>query len=161
MSPFHSDPDNNYPSRRDGRERSSGQDRERVIEAEIIHDSGDDQHRGAYGRSGGRHGWGAFRDSRSPWNGGLRFQTVWTSGGSRQAGLAPGITLALIVIAGIQFGLLASIGFMVFHAIGSVLNSMREMRSMLAGNPPNPWPGRILSWTISFLLVGWLSGGLR
>ena len=73
----------------------------------------------------------------------------------------PGITLALIIIAGIQFGLLASIGFMVFHAIGSVLNSMREMRSMLAGNPPNPWPGRILSWTISFLLVGWLSGGFQ
>ena len=84
-----------------------------------------------------------------------------SSGGSRQAGLAPGITLALIIIAGIQFGLLASIGFMVFHAIGSVLNSMREMRSMLAGNPPNPWPGRILSWTISFLLVGWLSGGFQ
>ena len=57
--------------------------------------------------------------------------------------------------------LLASIGFMVFHAIGSVLNSLREMRSMLAGNPPNPWPGRILSWTISFLLVGWLSGGFQ
>ena len=50
---------------------------------------------------------------------------------------------------------------MVFHAIGSVLNSMREMRSMLAGNPPNPWPGRILSWTISFLLVGWLPGGFQ
>ena len=101
------------------------------------------------------------RGSRSPWNGGLHFQTIWTSGSSRQAGLAPGITLALIIIAGIQFGLLASIGFMVFHAIGSVLNSMREMRSMLAGNPPNPWPGRILSWTISFLLVGWLSGGFQ
>ena len=89
--------------------------------------------------------------------------TAVTTAGARglTAGLAPGITLALIIIAGIQFGLLASIGFMVFHAIGSVLNSMREMRSMLAGNPPNPWPGRILSWTISFLLVGWLSGGFQ
>ena len=161
MSPFNPDPQNRYPSPRS----DSGQSRddERVIEAEIIHDSCDDgRGQGPYGRScRGGYGQEQFRGSRSPWNGGLHFQTIWTSGSSRQAGLAPGITLALIIIAGIQFGLLASIGFMVFHAIGSVLNSMREMRSMLAGNPPNPWPGRILGWTISFLLVGWLSGGFQ
>ena len=74
---------------------------------------------------------------------------------------ARGLTAAPVGAVTARFGLLASIGFMVFHAIGSVLNSMREMRSMLAGNPPNPWPGRILSWTISFLLVGWLSGGFQ
>lgn len=162
MSPLNSDPHDRYPTPRndDGRSR---RDDERVIEAEIIHDGHDDgRARGGYGQ--GPHSgraWDHFRDSRSPWNGGMRFQTVWTSGPGRSAGLAPGITLALIIIAGIQFGLLASIGFMVFHAIGSILNSMREMRSMLAGRAPNPWPGRILSWSISFLLVGWLSGGIR
>lgn len=161
MSPFNPDPQNRCPSPRSGNGQS--RDGERVIEAEIIHDGCDGgRGQGPYGRScRGGHGQEQFRGSRSPWNGGLHFQTIWTSGGSRQAGLAPGITLALIIIAGIRFGLLASIGFMVFHAIGSVLNSMREMRSMLAGDPPNPWPGRILSWTISFLLVGWLSGGFR
>lgn len=161
MSPLNPDPQNRYPSPRD----DNGQSRndERVIEAEIIHDGcGDGRGQGPCGHSRrGGYGQEQFRDSRSPWNGGLHFQTIWTSGSNRQAGLAPGITLALIIIAGIQFGLLASIGFMVFHAIGSVLNSMREMRSMLAGSPPNPWPGRILSWTISFLLVGWLSGGFQ
>lgn len=161
MSPFNPDPQNRYPSPRS--DNCQSRDGERVIEAEIIHDGCDDgRGQGPYGHScRGGYGQEQFRGSRSPWNGGLHFQTIWTSGGSRQAGLAPGITLALIIIAGIQFGLLASIGFMVFHAIGSVLNSMREMRSMLAGNPPNPWPGRILSWTISFLLVGWLSGGFQ
>lgn len=161
MSPFNPDPQNRYPSPQS--DNGQSRDDERVIEAEIIHDGCDDgRGQGPYGHScRGGYGQEQFRGSRSPWNGGLHFQTIWTSGGSRQAGLAPGITLALIIIAGIQFGLLASIGFMVFHAIGSVLNSMREMRSMLAGNPPNPWPGRILSWTISFLLVGWLSGGFQ
>ena len=114
MSPFNPDPQNRYPSPRS----DSGQSRddERVIEAEIIHDGCDDgRGQGPYGRScRGGYGQEQFRGSRSPWNGGLHFQTIWTSGSSRQAGLAPGITLALIIIAGIQFGLLASIGFMVF-----------------------------------------------
>ena len=111
MSPFNPDPQNRYPSPRS----DSGQSRddERVIEAEIIHDGCDDgRDQGPYGRScRGGYGQEQFRGSRSPWNGGLHFQTIWTSGSSRQAGLAPGITLALIIIAGIQFGLLASIGF--------------------------------------------------
>ena len=114
MSPFNPDPQNRYPSPRS----DSGQSRddERVIEAEIIHDGCDDgRGQGPYGRScRGGYGQEQFRGSRSPWNGGLHFQTIWTSGSSRQAGLAPGITLALIIIAGIQFGLLASIGFMAF-----------------------------------------------
>lgn len=162
MSPLNPDPHDRYPSPQSPGQ-GSRRDSERVIEAEIIHDGCDDRRaRGGCGHGGqGGHGWDQFRDSRSPWNGGMRFQTVWASGPGRSAGLAPGITLALIIIAGIQFGLLASIGFMVFHAIGSILNSMREMRSMLAGRAPNPWPGRILSWSISFLLVGWLSGGLH
>ena len=98
MSPFNPDPQNRYPSPRS----DSGQSRddERVIEAEIIHDGCDDgRGQGPYGRScRGGYGQEQFRGSRSPWNGGLHFQTIWTSGSSRQAGLAPGITLALVMI---------------------------------------------------------------
>ena len=87
MSPFNPDPQNRYPSPRS----DSGQSRddERVIEAEIIHDGCDDgRGQGPYGRScRGGYGQEQFRGSRSPWNGGLHFQTIWTSGSSRQAGV--------------------------------------------------------------------------
>ena len=102
MSPFNPDPQNRYPSPRS--DSGQARDDERVIEAEIIH-VGCDDGRGQwpYGRScRGGYGQEQFRGSRSPWNGGLHFQTIWTSGCSRQAGLAPGITLALIIIAGIE-----------------------------------------------------------
>ena len=80
MSPFNPDPQNRYLSPRS----DSGQSRddERVIEAEIIHDGCDDgRDQGPYGRScGNGYGQEQFRSSRSPWNGGLHFQTIWTSG---------------------------------------------------------------------------------
>ena len=92
--------------------------------------------------------------------GGLRFGHIWTSGRMEQnACLAPCITFALFLVCLAQFGLLAGIGFVFFHIVGSVAGSMRDMRLLMQGREPNPWPWRIGNWLVCFLLTAWLAGG--
>ena len=77
----------------------------------------------------------------------------------QNACLAPCITFALFLVCLAQFGLLAGIGFVFFHIVGSVAGSMRDMRLLMRGREPNPWPWRIGNWLACFLLTAWLAGG--
>lgn len=94
--------------------------------------------------------------------GGAGFGRVWTATGADGAGcLGPCITFALFFVCLSQFGLLAGIGFIVFHLVGSVIGSIRSMRRLVEGRPPNPWSWRLGNWFISFMLTAWLAGGFN
>lgn len=71
------------------------------------------------------------------------------------------VSFALFFICTGQYGLLAGIGFLVFHIIGSILGSVRAARLLMNGIVWNPWPWRIGNWLISFMLTIWLAGGLN
>lgn len=109
------------------------------------------------GGSGGRY-WrvgGTF-------NNGGTFGRVWTATGADGAGcLAPCITFALFFVCLSQFGLLAGIGFAVFHLAGSIAGSIRTMRRLVEGRPTNPWGWRLGNWFVSFMLTSWLAGGFH
>lgn len=106
-------------------------------------------------------------------NRGAHRQRVWTSmGGGPYFGgywtpvdsggcVAPAITFALFVISLGQFGLLAAIGFFVFHIIGAILGTIYQARQLMAGFACNPWAWRTGNWIISFMLTTWLAGGFN
>lgn len=75
--------------------------------------------------------------------------------------LIPFITLFLFGVLLGQYGLLAAIGFLVFHIIGSILGTLRLSRQLVLGFPMNPWPWRIGNWCVSFILTVWLAGGFN
>lgn len=144
----------------------SGGERPRVVNAEVLgpeHESGESAGRdnsyggrqGAFGnKAHGPESHNVFGD------GGMRFGPIWTTGRAEQnACLAPCISFALFLVCLVQFGVLAGIGFVFFHIVGSVAGSLREMRELMQGRRPNPWVWRIGNWFVSFLLVAWLSGG--
>lgn len=70
------------------------------------------------------------------------------------------ITIALFIICLGQYGVLAAMGFIVFHIIGAVAGGIHSARRLMSGLPSNPWAWRIGNWTISFFLTVWLAGGL-
>lgn len=107
-----------------------------------------------HGGNGGHGGYGA-----PGFGGGFeRIRTI--TGGDGNACLAPCITLALFLVCLSQFGLLAAIGFLVFHTIGGIAGSLRSMRLLMAGRLVNPWAWRLGNWFVSFMLTLWLAGGL-
>ena len=128
---------------------------------------------GPWGNAGGAgagNGWNGGGASGSRYyrvggvfsNGGAGFGRVWTATGADGGGcLAPCITLALFFVCLSQFGLLAAIGFVVFHVIGSIAGSIRAMRRLVEGRQPNPWGWRFGNWFISFILTAWLAGGFN
>ena len=155
----------------------------RVLEAEVLGPEETGAGGGASGRAsagtGGSH-WGNAGAAGNGWsqsgasggrfyrvggvfsNGGAGFGRVWTATGADGAGcLAPCITLALFLVCLSQFGLLAAIGFVVFHVIGSIAGSLRAMRRLVEGRQPNPWSWRLGNWFISFMLTAWLAGGFN
>ena len=157
----------NLPERISGASGTSGSsEQRRVLDAEVLepgqeHDRRNG-HAGAFDdqdRHSGR-GFGGAEFRRGFGTGGLRFGHIWTSGRMEQnACLAPCITFALFLVCLAQFGLLAGIGFVFFHIVGSVAGSMRDMRQLMQGREPNPWPWRIGNWLVCFLLTAWLAGG--
>ena len=155
----------------------------RVLDAEVLGPEETGAGGGASGRAsagtGGSH-WGNAGAAGNGWsegsasggrfyrvggvfsNGGAGFGRVWTATGADGAGcLAPCITLALFLVCLSQFGLLAAIGFVVFHVIGSIAGSIRAMRRLVEGRQPNPWSWRLGNWFISFMLTAWLAGGFN
>lgn len=93
---------------------------------------------------------------------GAGFGRVWTATGADGAGcLAPCVTFALFLVCLSQFGLLAAIGFAVFHIVGSIAGSIRSMRMLVIGRQPNPWSWRLGNWFVSFMLTAWLAGGFN
>lgn len=85
---------------------------------------------------------------------------VWmgTYGGD-QGCLAAFITFFLFMVCLGSYGLLAAIGFFVFHIIGSIMGAFQSSRCLMVGAPWNPWPWRCGNWIISFLLTVFLAGG--
>lgn len=69
------------------------------------------------------------------------------------------VTFALFFVCLGQYGVLAGIGFLVFHIIGSIMGSLRAARYLALGIPWNPLPWRIGNWCVSFILTAWLAGG--
>lgn len=157
----------NLPERiSSGSGTSGNNEQRRVLDAEVLEPGQEHERRnsrtGAFGdqdrHSGRGFGGAEFRGGFGP--GGLRFGHIWTSGRMEQnACLAPCITFALFLVCLAQFGLLAGIGFVFFHIVGSVAGSMRDMRLLMQGREPNPWPWRIGNWLVCFLLTAWLAGG--
>ena len=90
-----------------------------------------------------------------------RFQrVVFMQSGSNQ--LLPScqmglITLALAFAMGIKFGLLASIGFLVFTAIARVITFAINLQIVLSGRSINPFVLQLLSWFCCWTLVAWLA----
>lgn len=143
----------------------------RVFDAEVIgpeerENTGGGSQSGA-GQSGG-NAWGQgsasgarfYRVGGTFGNGG--FGRVWTATGvDRNTCLAPCVTFALFFVCLSQFGLLAGIGFAVFHVAGSIAGSIRSMRRLVEGRPVNPWGWRLGNWFVSFMLTAWLAGGFN
>ena len=141
----------NLPKRISG--ASANQNQRRVLEAEVLEPGQEHRRDGHESMLGGARfeGFGS---------GGLHFSRVWTSGRAPQnACLAPCVSFAIFLVCLAQFGLLAGIGFVFFHAIGSVTGGLRDMRLLMRGRQPHPWFWRMGNWLISFLLTAWLAGG--
>lgn len=138
-----------------------------VLDAEVL---GPEEGHGASGQAsaggqtgpdGGASGARFYRVGATFGNGGgAGFGRVWTATGADGAGcLAPCVTFALFLVCLSQFGLLAAIGFAVFHVVGSIAGSIRSMRMLVEGRQPNPWSWRLGNWFVSFMLTAWLAGG--
>ena len=67
------------------------------------------------------------------------------------------VTLALAFAMGLQFGLLACIGFLVFAGIARVITFLVNIQFALQGRPINPLFLQILSWFCCWSLVAWLA----
>ena len=67
------------------------------------------------------------------------------------------VTLALAFVMGLQFGLLACIGFLVFSGIARVLTFLINIQLAIQGRPLNPLFLQILSWFCCWSLVAWLA----
>lgn len=150
-------------------------DGRRVLDAEVL--GPEDPHRqggrGA-GRSDGCRGGNAWHQGGSAGGrfyrmggafsdrAGAGFGRVWTAtGADGNACLVPCITFALFLVCLSQFGLLAGIGFAVFHLAGSIAGSIRSMRLLMEGRQANPWTWRLGNWFVSFMLTVWLAGGFN
>ena len=126
-------------------------------------------HWGTAGGPGAGNGWseggpsgGRFYRVGGVFTNGAGFGRVWTATGADGAGcLAPCVTFALFLVCLSQFGLLAAIGFAIFHLLGSIAGSIRAMRRLVEGRQPNPWSWRLGNWFISFMLTAWLAGGFN
>jgi hypothetical protein len=67
------------------------------------------------------------------------------------------ITLALAFAIGIQFGLLACIGFLVFSGIARAITFLINIQMVMSGRPINPLLLQIISWFCCWSLVAWLA----
>ena len=144
----------------------------RVFDAEVIgpdeRESSDGRGQSGAGQAGG-NAWGEGSSSGQrfyrvggTFGNGAGFGRVWTAtGADGNACLAPCVTFALFFVCLSQFGLLAGIGFAVFHLAGSIAGSIRSMRRLVEGRPLNPWPWRLGNWFVSFMLTAWLAGGFN
>lgn len=82
-------------------------------------------------------------------------------------GCLPGyITLFLVGVCLLRFGLLAAIGFVVFYGIGCAAVAVARMQSLMKGrlspfiDPTTPlgrWTPRCLVWTLCFCMTVWLA----
>lgn len=122
------------------------QGKEKPLEAEIVDE-------GASWSSGG---------SRTGRRGPVYFSSRVTFAPIDNTGCAAAlVTLVLFIFSLSQWGLLAGIGFAVFHTIGNVIASVYSARRLMRGLAYNIWSLRITNWAASFFLTAWLAGGLK
>ena len=81
--------------------------------------------------------------------------SFWTGNVYSGGCLSPAITFGFFMLALIQYGLLAAIGFMFFYIVGSVIGTVYQARKLVEGILTNPWGWRFWNWGISFLLTVW------
>lgn len=130
-----------------GNEESAGGEK-KPLEVEIVENGS------YYGSSGSRAYYGRRQGAYAGRT--ITFAPVDTTGC-----LAALITLSIFFACLFQWGLLAAIGFIVFHTIGSVLSSIHTARQLIRGLPYNIWSLRICNWIISFFITAWLAGGFE
>ncbi len=109
----------------------------------------------------------AYNRSRTQWSNeqgssGFKMWTFQQYGGVNSRAndsCLPGfITMGIALSLAVQFGLLASIGFLVFYALGSAIGFVINMRRMVQGQKPTTWITRILVWFVCVLLTVALAG---
>lgn len=133
----------NYSNDNESDRKAAGHDRP-TLHGEIIDSEECSQSGGQYGRRQG-FAYGRTFTMAPIDNGGC---------------LSSFITVMLFLICLGQYGLLAAIGFFVFHLIGSILGSVHSARQLIRGLPYSVWSWRVGNWIISFLVTVWLAGGL-
>lgn len=117
---------------------------------------------GAWRQGGAAGGWSSRMGGTFSDRAGAGFGRVWTAtGADGNACLVPCVTFALFLVCLSQFGLLAGIGFAVFHLAGAIAGSIRSMRLLMEGRQANPWTWRLGNWFVSFMLTVWLAGGFN
>ncbi len=114
------------------------------------------------------HGGQGYFSRTTQENGGTRFTFAsWNVNGNMgSGGLAGGnsclpgcITLFMLALCTVQFGVLAAVGFLFFYMIGSWIAIFAGLQRVMQGRTVNPWIPRVINWIVCWLLVGWLSGG--
>ena len=140
-------------SRNGGQQASPGNSK--AVEPEILGPnthSGERQHFSSQASAGAGHGHdGAFRTRHFGPHAGLSFQT---------SGCLPFfVTFALFLVCLTKFGLLAGIGFLFFHTVGSIAGVLHALRLFGRGQDPGArWAWRLGNWAISLALTAWLAG---
>lgn len=135
--------------------RGSAQDTENkapVYEAEIVAPESSGSHAG-----GSKRAW-----QRVYYQPGSSVNGVWMWSPLDSGGCLAGlITLAFLIACLGQFGILAAIGFLVFHTIGSIMGTLHSARQLMQGRIWNAWPWRIGNWLVSYIITAFLAGGFN
>lgn len=101
-----------------------------------------------------------YYEQQNDGQGGFYRHVVFTSSAgnqmlpSCQMGL---ITLTLAFVMGLQYGLLACIGFLVFAGIARVATFLINIQMAMMGRPINPLLMQIISWFCCWSIVAWLA----
>ena len=123
-----------------------------VLEPELVDEQGRPVRQGRAAHESGYDSWQGSGFTRI-------FYTSFPGGQGMPPACLPSIvTLVLALLAALNFGLLAGIGFLVFAAIGQVMTFFMTVRHLLEGRFFNPWIPHLLTWLICWMLVAWLSG---
>ncbi len=126
-------------------EKMSADKEQIIIEPEVVR-----PHNAHHNQSHGQ--WSSEQN-----NSGFKMWTFQQYGGlnSRSNGscLPSFITLGIALSLGVQFGILASIGFLVFYAIASAISFAISVRRMAQGQSPLLWFGRVAVWLICIFLT--------
>ncbi len=108
-----------------------------------------------------------YNQSQTEWSNeqsgsGFKMWTFQQYGGLSSRGngsCLPGfITLGIALSLGFQFGLLATIGFLVFYAIGSAISFVVTMRRVVEGKLISLWFTRVVVWLVSAFITVSLAG---
>lgn len=125
----------------------SGQDR-KALEAEIVEDE-------TWSNGSGQN---FYKQRRRPF---FSSQTITFAPIDNTGCAAAMITCFIFLCCLFQWGLLAGIGFIVFHTIGNIIASVYSARRLMRGLLYNIWNLRIINWVLSFFITAWLAGGFK